>query len=117
MARTTGTVASRRRRKNILKDAKGYWGRRSKLYRTAAEAVVRAQKYAYRDRKARKGEFRRLWILRINAAARMHDMSYSRFMNGLRRANVELDRKQLAEMAVSDMDSFGKLVELARAQA
>ncbi len=116
MARSTGTVASRRRRKRILKDAKGYWGRRSKLYRTAAEAVTRSQQYAYRDRRVRKREFRRLWILRINAAARSHDMTYSRFMNGLRKANVELDRKQLAEMAVSDDAGFARLVEIARAQ-
>jgi len=116
MARTTGAVASRKRRKKIVKQAKGYWGRRSKLYRTAAEAVVHAQRYAYRDRKARKREFRRLWILRINAAARNLDISYSRLINGLKKANVELDRKQLAEMAVSDAESFAKLVELAKAQ-
>jgi large subunit ribosomal protein L20 len=116
MARSTGSVASRRRRKRILKDAKGFWGRRSKLYRSAAEAVTRAQQYAYRDRKVRKREFRRLWILRINAAARNHDMTYSRFMNGLRKANVELDRKQLAEMAVSDEAGFARLVEIAKAQ-
>jgi large subunit ribosomal protein L20 len=117
MARSTGTVASRRRRKRILKDAKGYWGRRSKLYRTAAEAVTRAQQYAYRDRRVRKREFRRLWILRINAAARNLDMTYSRFMNGLRKAGVELDRKQLAEMAVSDEAGFAKLVEIAKTQS
>jgi large subunit ribosomal protein L20 len=117
MARSTGAVASRRRRKRIIKDAKGYWGRRSKLYRSVAEAVTRAQQYAYRDRRVRKREFRRLWILRINAAARSHDMTYSRFMNGLRKANVELDRKQLAEMAVSDEAGFAKLVEIAKAQS
>ena len=116
MARTANKVASRNRRKKIVKQAKGYWGRRSSLYRTAAEAVAQAQRYAYRDRKARKREFRRLWILRINAAAREHDISYSRFMNGLRKANIELDRKQLAEMAVSDADSFAKLAEIAKAQ-
>jgi len=115
MSRTTGTVASRNRRKKILKQAKGYWGRRSKAYCTATEAVDRAQRYAYRDRKVRKREFRRLWIIRINAAARSHDISYNRFMNGLRKANVEIDRKQLAEMAVSDENSFAKLAEIAKA--
>ncbi len=115
MARSTGVVASRRRRKKILKQASGYWGRRSKAYRTAVEAVTRAQRYAYRDRKVRKRDFRRLWILRINAAARNHDLSYSRFMNGLRKANVELDRKQLAEIAVSDEVAFAELVEVAKA--
>jgi len=117
MARTKKAVASRKRRKRVLKKAKGYWGRRSTLYCTAADAVTRSERYAYRDRKARKRDFRRLWILRINAAARSHDISYSRFMNGLRKANVELDRKQLAEMAVSDAASFAKLVEIAKAQA
>ena len=116
MARTTSSVASRKRRKKVLKQAKGYWGRRSKLFTTATEAVDRAQRYAFRDRKVRKREFRRLWILRINAAAREHDISYSRFMNGLRKASVELDRRQLAEMAVSDRDAFAKLAEIARAQ-
>lgn len=117
MARATNAVASRNRRKKILKQSKGYWGRRSKLFRTAAQAVTQAQQYAYRDRKVRKREFRRLWILRINAAARGHDISYSRFMNGLRKANIELDRKQLAEMAVSDEASFARLAEIAKAQA
>ena len=117
MARTKASVASRRRRKKTLKLAKGYWGRRSKLYRTAAEAVDRAQRYAYRDRKVRKREFRRLWILRINAAARGHDISYSRFMNGLRKANVQLDRRQLAELAVSDEGAFAELVEISKAHA
>ena len=115
MARTTSAVTSRKRRKKILKQAKGYWGRRSNLYRTAADAVIRAERYAYRDRKVRKRDFRRLWIIRINAAARGHDMSYSRFMNGLRKASVELDRKQLAEIALADEGSFAKLVEIAKA--
>ena len=117
MPRSTGAVAGRRRRKKILKQAKGYWGRRSKTYRTAAEAVDHAQRYAYRDRKVRKRDFRRLWIIRINAAARSHDISYSRFMDGLRKANVALDRKQLAEMAVRDAEAFAELAELAKAQA
>jgi large subunit ribosomal protein L20 len=117
MARTTNAVASRKRRKRTLKKAKGYWGRRSKLFCTAVDAVTRSERYAYRDRKVRKRDFRRLWILRINAAARSHDISYSRFMNGLRKANVELDRKQLAEMAVSDEASFARLAEIAKAQA
>lgn len=115
MARATSSVASRKRRKKVLKEAKGYWGRRSKLYRTATEAVDRARRYAYRDRKVRKREFRRLWILRINAAARSHDITYSRFVSGLRKANIELDRKQLAEMAVNDKEAFAKLAELAKA--
>jgi len=104
---------ARKRRKKILKLAKGYRGGRSKLYRTAADAVDKALMYAYRDRKARKGDFRRLWIARINAAARLNNLSYSKFIHGLKVANVELDRKILAEMAVSDPSGFAELAKLA----
>jgi len=114
MSRVRGAPSSRRRRKKILKSAKGYRGGRSKLIRTATESVHRAGQYAYRDRKRRKGDMRRLWIMRINAGARMHGLSYSRFMHGLRSANVEVDRKMLADMAVNDEDGFAKLVEMAK---
>jgi large subunit ribosomal protein L20 len=114
MSRVRGAPSSRRRRKKILKAAKGYRGGRSKLIRTATESVHRAGQYAYRDRKRRKGDMRRLWIMRINAGARMHGLSYSRFMHGLREANVEVDRKMLADMAVNDEDGFAKLVEMAK---
>jgi len=96
-----------------LKLAKGFRGGRSKLFRTAADAVDKALMYAYRDRKAKKRDFRRLWIARINAAARMHDVSYSRLMHGLKSANVGLDRKVLAELAISDPPGFANLVSLA----
>ncbi|MEJ2728966.1 MAG: 50S ribosomal protein L20 [Deltaproteobacteria bacterium] len=104
---------ARRRRKKILKLAKGFRGGRSKLLRTAADAVDKSLMYAYRDRRQRKRDFRRLWITRINAAARIHKLSYSRLMHGLKLANVDLDRKVLAELAVSDPASFTKVVELA----
>ena len=104
---------ARRRRKKVLKLAKGFRGGRSKLYRTAADAVDKALMYAYRDRKARKRDFRRLWIARINAAARLNNLSYSKFIHGLKVANVELDRKILAEMAVSDPSGFTELAKLA----
>jgi large subunit ribosomal protein L20 len=114
MSRVRGAPSSRRRRKKILKAAKGYRGARSKLIRTATESVHRAGQYAYRDRKRRKGNMRRLWIIRINAGARIHGLSYSRFMHGLRVANVEVDRKMLADMAVHDADGFAKLVTIAK---
>ena len=104
---------ARRRRKKVLKLAKGYRGGRSKLFRTAADAVDKALMYAYRDRKARKRDFRKLWIARINAAARLNNLSYSKFMHGLKCAGVELDRKVLAEMAVSDPAGFSKIADLA----
>ena len=107
---------ARRRRKKVLKLAKGYRGGRSKLFRTAADSVDKALGYAYRDRRARKRDFRRLWIARINAAARMNDLSYSRLIHGLKQANVELDRKVLAELAVSDPQGFARLAQLAAAQ-
>ena len=117
MPRATNSPASRRRRKRYLAAAKGYRGARSKLYRTAREAVENGLKYAYRDRRTRKRDFRKLWITRINAAARLNGMSYSRFINGLKKANIELDRKVLADMAVSDQASFAKLVEVAKSQS
>jgi large subunit ribosomal protein L20 len=104
---------ARRRRKKILKLAKGYRGGRSKLYRTAADAVDKALHYAYRDRRARKRDFRKLWIARVNAAARINNLSYSRFIQGLKRAGVELDRKILAELAVSDPNAFAQLAAIA----
>jgi len=105
-----------RRRKKILKIAKGYRGGRSKLFRTAFNAVDKALMYAYRDRKARKRDFRRLWIARINAAARMNNLSYSKFIHGLKLANIEIDRKVLAELAVSDPSGFTRITELASQQ-
>ncbi|MCG2757214.1 MAG: 50S ribosomal protein L20 [Desulfobacteraceae bacterium] len=105
-----------RRRKKILKLAKGYRGGRSKLFRTALNAVDKALMYAYRDRKARKRDFRRLWIARINAATRMNNLSYSKFIHGLKLANIEIDRKVLAELAVSDPFGFAKIAELASQQ-
>ena len=105
-----------RRRKKILKLAKGYRGGRSKLFRTALNAVDKALMYADRDRKARKRDFRRLWISRINAAARMNNLSYSKFIHGLKLANIEIDRKVLAELAVSDPYGFAKIAELASQQ-
>lgn len=117
MPRVKKAVKSRQRRKKILQMAKGYQGGRSKLLRTAKEAVQRALVYAYRDRKARKRDFRSLWIMRINAAARQHGMSYSRFMDGLKKAQVALDRKVLAGLAVHDPQAFAQLVALAKEAA
>lgn len=107
---------ARRRRQKVLKLAKGFRGGRSKLFRTAADAVDKALMYAYRDRKARKRDFRSLWIARINAAARMNSLSYSKFIHGLKMANVALDRKVLAELAVSDPSGFSKIADLAAQQ-
>jgi large subunit ribosomal protein L20 len=111
--RTKRGFKARRRRKKVLKLAKGFRGGRSKLFRTAADSVDKALMYAYRDRKARKRDFRKLWIARINAAVRMRDLSYSKFMHGLRLANVELDRKVLAELAISDPAGFAQIANLA----
>jgi len=110
-------IKARRRRKKVLKLAKGYRGGRSKLFRTATDSVDKALMYAYRDRKARKRDFRRLWIARINAAARMHNMSYSKFIHGLKQAGIELDRKVLADLAISDPSGFSRIVDLAAQQA
>ena len=104
---------ARRRRKRVLKLAKGYRGGRSKLFRTATDSVDKALMYAYRDRRTRKRDFRRLWIARINAASRMNDLSYSKFMYGLKKANVDLDRKVLAELAISDPKAFAKIADMA----
>lgn len=117
MPRVKKAVKSRQRRKKILDMAKGYRGGRSKLYRTAKETVQRALVYAYRDRKVRKRDFRSLWIMRINAAARQHGMSYSRLMDGLKKAQVALDRKVLAGLAVHDPTAFAKLLALAKEAA
>ncbi len=114
MSRATNNSASRQRRNKILKMASGYRGGRSKLTRTASGAVDRALAYAYRDRRTRKRDFRRLWIARINAAARAHGMSYSRFIHGLKAASVEIDRKVLADLAVRDEAGFAKLAEIAK---
>jgi large subunit ribosomal protein L20 len=108
---------ARRRRKKVLKLAKGFRGGRSKLYRTAADAVDKALMYAYRDRRQRKRDFRRLWIVRINAAARMNNLSYSKFINGLKKADVTLDRKVLAELALTDPAGFAQIAALASQQA
>lgn len=108
--------AAHRRHKKYLDRAKGFRGGRSLLYRTAREAVERAQAYSYRDRKVKKREFRKLWILRINAGARANGLSYSKFMNGLSKAGIALDRKVLADMAVRAKEDFAKLVEAAKAQ-
>ncbi len=107
---------ARRRRQKVLKLAKGFRGGRSKLFRTAADSVDKALDYAYRDRKQRKRQFRRLWIARINAAARMNDLSYSRFISGLKKAEVNLDRKVLAELAISDPAGFSQIAALAAQQ-
>ncbi len=117
MPRVKRGVARRRRHKRILEAARGYYGARSRLVRVAREAVERGLRYAYRDRKQRKREFRRLWIVRINAAAREHGLSYSRLMAGLEAAGVEVDRKNLADVAVSDPQAFARLAELAKGQA
>ena len=108
-----GTTRTNRRKK-ILKQASGYWGLKSRGHRVAKEAVDRAAKFAYRDRRQKKRQFRRLWIARINAASRLHDLSYSRFMCGLKKAECEIDRKILADLAVHDADIFGQLVDLAK---
>ena len=114
MARVKHATASKRRKKKIFKMAKGQYGARSRLYRTAKESVARALAYSYRDRKVKKRDFRSLWITRINAACREHAISYSRFMNGLKKAEAAVNRKILAEIAVSDRVGFGKLVETAQ---
>jgi large subunit ribosomal protein L20 len=117
MPRVKRGVAARKRRNRILNEAKGYYGARSKLFKTAREAVEKGWRYAYRDRKQRKRTFRALWITRINAAARENGMSYSRLINGLKTANVEVDRKILAQLAVSDPQAFGALADLAKSQS
>lgn len=117
MPRVKRGVVARKRKNRILRQAKGYFGGRSRLLKTAREAVERGWKYAYRDRRQRKRQFRRLWIARINAAAREHDLSYSRMVHGLKEAGVEVDRKMLAQLAVEDPKAFGDLAELAKSKA
>ena len=111
MARVKGAMHTRKRRKKILKLAKGYRGAKSKLFKTANQAVMKSLVYAYRDRKQKKRDFRKLWIARINAAARMNGISYSKFMNGLKKNGIEINRKMLSEIAISDPAAFTKLVE------
>ena len=115
MARVKRGVVARKRHKKVLKKAKGYYGARRKVFRVANQAVTKAGQYAYRDRRQRKRQFRALWITRINAAARIYGMSYSRLINGLNKAGVEVDRKVLADIAVHDIDGFGAIVEQAKA--
>lgn len=115
MARVKRGVTVRKKHKKILKQAKGYYGARSRTYKVAKQAVTRAGQYAYRDRKQKKREFRALWIVRINAGTREFGLSYSRFMDGLKKANIEVDRKNLAELAVFDKVAFKALVENAKA--
>ena len=115
MPRTRNSVATRRRHKKILKKARGYFGARSRLFRTAKEAVDRAQSYAYRDRRRRKRDFRRLWIARINAAARINGISYSQLIHGLGQAEIDVNRKVLADLAVRDPEAFTAIAEQAKA--
>jgi large subunit ribosomal protein L20 len=114
MPRAVDGTRRKDRRKKILKQAKGYWGRRSKLFRTAKDAVRKAGQYAYRDRKVRKRDFRRLWIARISAACRAQDMTYSRFINGLKKAGVEINRKALSNLAIEDRNAFDTVVSVAK---
>ncbi len=115
MARVKRGVQARRRHKKILKLAKGYYGARSRVFRVAKQAVIKAGQYAYRDRKVRKRQFRALWIARINAATRMNGMSYSRFISGLKKAEIAIDRKVLADIAFHDMTTFAVIVEKSKA--
>ena len=115
MARIKGALATRKRRKKVLKLAKGYYGAKSKLFKTAKEAVMKSGQYAYIGRRQKKRDFRRLWITRISAAAKANGMNYSTFMNGLKKANITLNRKMLAELAVSDAAAFAGLAEKAKA--
>jgi large subunit ribosomal protein L20 len=114
MPRVKRGVTARARHKKVLKQAKGYYGARSRVYRVAKQAVIKAGQYAYRDRKQKKRQFRALWIVRINAAARLSGISYSRLINGLTKANVKIDRKVLADIAVRDINGFAKIAEIAK---
>ncbi len=116
MSRVKRGVTAHARHKKVLSKAKGYYGARKNVYRVAKQAVTRAGQYAYRDRRQRKRQFRSLWIARINAAARQYDISYSRLINGLNKASIEVDRKVLADLAVHDIAAFGQLAEKAKAQ-
>ena len=115
MARVKGALATRKRRKRVIKLAKGYRGAKSKLFRTAKQAVMKSLVYAYTGRKLRKRDFRKLWITRISAAAKMNGINYSRFMNGLKKANIDMNRKMLSEIAIADPKAFAELVEKAKA--
>lgn len=115
MPRPKRSVASRARRKKVLKQAKGYYGARSRSFKVAKQAVIRAGQYAYRDRRQRKRQFRSLWIMRINAAARQHGLSYSRFIAGLKQAAIDMDRRVLADLALQEPEAFGALAEKAKA--
>jgi large subunit ribosomal protein L20 len=117
MARVKRAVHGKKHRRSVLEQAKGYYGNKSRSFRAANEQVMHSLQYAYRDRRARKGDFRKLWIQRINAATREHGMSYSRFINGLRTAEVDVDRKVLADLAVSDPAAFAALVKVAEASS
>ena len=114
MARIKGAVNAHKKRRKVMKLAKGYWGAKYKQYRAATEQVARSLRYAYEGRKLRKRDFRRLWITRINAAARLNGMSYSTFINGLKKHNVDINRKMLADIAVNDAATFANLVEIAK---
>jgi large subunit ribosomal protein L20 len=114
MAKVKHSVATKKRKKRVLKSAKGFWGDRSKQFQQARRALMHALVYAYRDRKAKKREFRSLWVARINAACREHGLTYSKFMNGLKKAKVVLDRKILADLAVKEPQAFKKLLEIAK---
>ena len=114
MTRVKSGVETKRRHKKVLKEASGYFGSKHRLYKSAKEQLMHSSVYAYRDRRGKKREFRKLWITRINAACRMNDISYSKFINGLARAGVEVNRKMLSEIAINDMDAFKKLVEVAK---
>ena len=116
MSRVKRGITARKKRRKILKLAKGFFGSRHRLIRTATEAVNKAMKYAYRDRRARKREFRRLWIARINAAARLNNISYSRLVEGMKKEGIELDRKILAELAVNDPQGFAKIVSMVKGE-
>ena len=116
MPRARNSVNSRKRRKKILKSAKGYWGGKNRLYKTAKESVERAMLYSYRDRRVRKREFRKLWITRINAAVRPHGLSYSQFIHLLEKNNIALNRKVLADLAVSDKTAFSSLIKTVQNQ-
>jgi large subunit ribosomal protein L20 len=116
MARVKRSVNAKKKKRAILKAAKGYRGSRSRHYKAAKEQVQHSGNYAFRDRRARKREFRKLWIMRINAACRQHDLSYSRFINGLKQAEIEVDRKNLSEIAINDPQAFEQLIEIAKSK-
>lgn len=115
MARVKRSVNAKKKRRKVLEEASGYWGLKSKVYRRAKEQVMRSGNYAYRDRRVKKRDFRSLWIVRINAGARQHDLSYSQFMHGLKKAGVEADRKVLADLAMNEPEAFGDLAARAKA--